>query len=160
MARAGRGGWRLPGWRSLRHFPARKVLPVAAWTQWAIKFRSWDRMRFPLPFGRGRLVFGAMITVPRHDWETMLPAIEDRADGGDAAGRDPAVRLIASSYGLCGNVAAGFLQRRAGAAGVARQGNRGAAAGALRHFKSGAAGLGGWSGFTPPAWVKPCRSCR
>jgi len=53
-----------------------QVLPVAAWTQWALKFRSWDRMRFPLPFGRGRLVFGEMITVPRHDWEAMLPAIE------------------------------------------------------------------------------------
>jgi lysophospholipid acyltransferase (LPLAT)-like uncharacterized protein len=53
-----------------------QVLPVAAWTQWAIQFRSWDRMRFPLPFGRGRLVFGNMITVPRHDWEQRLPSIE------------------------------------------------------------------------------------
>lgn len=53
-----------------------QVLPVAAWTQWALQLRSWDRMRFPLPFGRGRLVFGSMITVPRHDWEAMLPAIE------------------------------------------------------------------------------------
>jgi lysophospholipid acyltransferase (LPLAT)-like uncharacterized protein len=53
-----------------------QVLPVAAWTQWAVQFRSWDRMRFPLPFGRGGLVFGEMITVPRHDWEAMLPAIE------------------------------------------------------------------------------------
>ena len=53
-----------------------QVLPVAAWTRWALQFRSWDRMRFPLPFGRGRLVFGDMITVPRHDWEGSLPAIE------------------------------------------------------------------------------------
>jgi lysophospholipid acyltransferase (LPLAT)-like uncharacterized protein len=53
-----------------------QVLPVAAWTQWAIQFHSWDRMRFPVPFGRGRLVFGNMISVPRHDWEQQLPAIE------------------------------------------------------------------------------------
>jgi lysophospholipid acyltransferase (LPLAT)-like uncharacterized protein len=53
-----------------------EVLPVAAWTQWALQFRSWDRMRFPLPFGRGRLVFGEMIAVPRQGWEASLPAIE------------------------------------------------------------------------------------
>jgi len=53
-----------------------EVLPVAAWTQWALQFRSWDRMRFPLPFGRGRVVFGEMIAVPRHGWEASLPAIE------------------------------------------------------------------------------------
>jgi lysophospholipid acyltransferase (LPLAT)-like uncharacterized protein len=53
-----------------------KVLPVAAWTAWALQYHSWDRMRFPLPFGRGRLVFGSMITVPRHDWQGALPAIE------------------------------------------------------------------------------------
>ncbi len=53
-----------------------RVLPVAAWTQWALKFHSWDRMRFPLPFGRGRLVFGPTITVPRQDWESALPLIE------------------------------------------------------------------------------------
>jgi lysophospholipid acyltransferase (LPLAT)-like uncharacterized protein len=52
------------------------VLPAAAWTEWAIQFRSWDRMRFPLPFGRGRVVFGNMIAVPRHDWEGMLPVID------------------------------------------------------------------------------------
>jgi hypothetical protein len=33
-------------------------------------------MRFPWPFGRGRVVFGQMITVPRHGWEASLPAIE------------------------------------------------------------------------------------
>jgi lysophospholipid acyltransferase (LPLAT)-like uncharacterized protein len=53
-----------------------QVLPVAAWTQKALQFRSWDRMRFPLPFGRGRVVFGSMITVPRQDWASALPVIE------------------------------------------------------------------------------------
>ena len=64
------------GVAQLAAFSGAQVLPVAAWTRWALQFRSWDRMRFPLPFGRGRLVFGDMITVPRHDWEGSLPAIE------------------------------------------------------------------------------------
>ncbi len=53
-----------------------RVLPVAAWTTRALQYHSWDRMRFPLPFGRGRLVFGGMIAVPRQDWQAALPAIE------------------------------------------------------------------------------------
>jgi lysophospholipid acyltransferase (LPLAT)-like uncharacterized protein len=34
------------------------VLPAAAWTRFAITARSWDRMRLPLPFGRGRVTTG------------------------------------------------------------------------------------------------------
>jgi lysophospholipid acyltransferase (LPLAT)-like uncharacterized protein len=52
------------------------VLPGAAWTKWAITLGSWDRMRLPLPFGRGRLVFGRRVTVPRQGWQAALPAIE------------------------------------------------------------------------------------
>jgi lysophospholipid acyltransferase (LPLAT)-like uncharacterized protein len=52
------------------------VLPCAASTRWAVPFNSWDRMRFPLPFGRGALVCGAMIVVPRQGWEAALPKIE------------------------------------------------------------------------------------
>jgi lysophospholipid acyltransferase (LPLAT)-like uncharacterized protein len=52
------------------------VLPAAAWTRLAITVNSWDRMRLPLPFGRGRLVCGEMISVPRDGWAGTLPAIE------------------------------------------------------------------------------------
>ena len=52
------------------------ILPVAAWTKWAITVNSWDRMRLPLPFGRGRLVCLQEITVPRHGWEAVLPEIQ------------------------------------------------------------------------------------
>jgi lysophospholipid acyltransferase (LPLAT)-like uncharacterized protein len=52
------------------------VLPCAAATRFAIPFKSWDRMRFPLPFGRGRLVCRPFIHVPRQGWEAALPMIE------------------------------------------------------------------------------------
>jgi lysophospholipid acyltransferase (LPLAT)-like uncharacterized protein len=53
-----------------------KILPCAAATSFAIQFNSWDRMRFPLPFGTGILVCGPFIAVPRHGWEVFVPAIE------------------------------------------------------------------------------------
>lgn len=52
------------------------VLPCAAATRFAVPFKSWDRMRFPLPFGRGRLVCLPFIRVPRQGWESALPVIE------------------------------------------------------------------------------------
>jgi len=52
------------------------ILPAAAWTRWAITIDSWDRMRLPLPFGRGKLVCGQMIAVQRRGWEAALPGIE------------------------------------------------------------------------------------
>ncbi len=53
-----------------------KVLPCAAFIAPARVLRSWDRMRLPLPFGRGALVCGAAVAVPREDWRGALPAIE------------------------------------------------------------------------------------
>ena len=52
------------------------ILPCAAWTRRAITVNSWDCMRLPLPFGRGRLVCGQLIAVPRHGAETGLPRIQ------------------------------------------------------------------------------------
>lgn len=53
------------------------VLPVAARTSCGKQLRSWDRMRIPLPFGRGIMVFGPVIAVPRQDWESYVPIIAD-----------------------------------------------------------------------------------
>jgi len=53
-----------------------KILPCAAATSFAIPFNSWDRMRFPLPFGTGILVCGPFLSVPRHGWEAAVPTIE------------------------------------------------------------------------------------
>jgi lysophospholipid acyltransferase (LPLAT)-like uncharacterized protein len=52
------------------------VLPLAARTSRRIQFNSWDRMAVPLPFGRGVIVFGPAIDVPRDAWQDSLPAIQ------------------------------------------------------------------------------------
>jgi hypothetical protein len=63
------------------------ILPCAARTSHRIVLKTWDRMPFPLPFGRGVVVCGTAITVPRDAWRDSLPAIAaamnqaaDRAD--------------------------------------------------------------------------------
>ncbi len=53
------------------------VLPCAARTGRRIQLNTWDMMPIPLPFGRGVLVCGAGITVPRDGWQDALPAIAD-----------------------------------------------------------------------------------
>jgi len=65
-----------PGVAMLAAISGAKILPCAAATRFAIRFNSWDRMRFPLPFGSGKLVCGPFIGVPRHGWEATIPAIE------------------------------------------------------------------------------------
>jgi lysophospholipid acyltransferase (LPLAT)-like uncharacterized protein len=63
------------------------VVPLAARTTCRIQLNTWDRMTVPLPFGRGVMVCGPAISVPRHGWENAVPAIAagmnqaaDRAD--------------------------------------------------------------------------------
>ena len=63
------------------------VLPCAVRTSRRIFLRSWDRMAIPLPFGRGVIVCGPPVHVPRDGWRDALPAIAaslnqaaDRAD--------------------------------------------------------------------------------
>lgn len=51
------------------------VLPVAAHTSRARVLGSWDRMVLPLPFGRGAIVCGEPIWVPRRG-DDPLPRIE------------------------------------------------------------------------------------
>ena len=62
-----------------------RVLPCAAQTsrRWIIP-RSWDRMVLPLPFGRGTLVCGTPIAVPRTDWRAALPGIAAALDDATA----------------------------------------------------------------------------
>lgn len=63
------------------------VVPCAAQVVWRRVLPSWDRMVLPLPFGRGVLVCGGPVFVPREGWEAALPglgaaltAAADRAD--------------------------------------------------------------------------------
>jgi lysophospholipid acyltransferase (LPLAT)-like uncharacterized protein len=64
------------------------VVPVAARTSGRIQLSTWDSMKVPLPFGRGVVVCGPPIRVPRHGWKDAIPAIADAlnqaADRADA----------------------------------------------------------------------------
>ncbi len=65
-----------PGVAQLAALTGARVLPCGAWTSNAITLNSWDRMRVALPFGRGVLVAGAPIIVPRDDWPAGLATID------------------------------------------------------------------------------------
>lgn len=67
------------------------VVPLAARTTRRIQLNTWDRMPVPLPFGRGVVVCGPAISVPRHGWEETVPTIQDALD--QAANRAEALCL-------------------------------------------------------------------
>jgi hypothetical protein len=52
------------------------VVPLAARTTRRIQLNTWDRMPVPLPFGRGVVVCGPAINVPRDGWNEAIPTIE------------------------------------------------------------------------------------
>ncbi len=64
-----------PGVAQLAALSGVPVMPCAAMTRWRIVIPSWDRMVLPLPFGRGVIVCGATIAVPRDGAEAALPGI-------------------------------------------------------------------------------------
>jgi hypothetical protein len=53
------------------------VLPCAGRIANRITLGTWDRMKVPLPFGRGVLVCGTSIQVPRDAWREAVPDITD-----------------------------------------------------------------------------------
>lgn len=63
------------------------ILPVAAQTTSRRLLPTWDRMILPLPLGRGALVCGPPLLVPRVGWDASLPgiaaALDDAADQAD-----------------------------------------------------------------------------
>jgi lysophospholipid acyltransferase (LPLAT)-like uncharacterized protein len=65
-----------PGVAQLAALTEAPVLAAAAATAWGIKLNTWDGMKIPLPFGRGRLVIAAPISVLRHAGAARLPEIE------------------------------------------------------------------------------------
>jgi lysophospholipid acyltransferase (LPLAT)-like uncharacterized protein len=67
-----------PGVAQMAAASGRLVVPCAALTSRAVTFhKAWDKMRFPLPFGRAALVCGPPIAVNREDWAASLPAITE-----------------------------------------------------------------------------------
>jgi lysophospholipid acyltransferase (LPLAT)-like uncharacterized protein len=53
------------------------VVPLAARTTHCIQLQTWDRMAVPLPFGRGVIVCGPAIQVPRDNWLAAVPKISE-----------------------------------------------------------------------------------
>jgi hypothetical protein len=51
------------------------VLPCAARTSRRVQLHTWDHMPVPLPLGRGVVVCGPAILVPRDDWQSGVAAI-------------------------------------------------------------------------------------
>ncbi|MDD2795745.1 lysophospholipid acyltransferase family protein [Acidocella sp.] len=64
-----------PGAAQLAGLSGVQILPCGAVTSRAKTLDSWDKMRLPLPFGRGALVCGAPVSVSREDWQAGVPAI-------------------------------------------------------------------------------------
>ena len=77
-----------PGMAQLAALAGVPVVPCAAQVRWRRVLPSWDRMVLPLPFGRGVLVCGTPVFVPRDGWEAALPglgaALTDAAERADA----------------------------------------------------------------------------
>ena len=76
-----------PGMALLAALSGHPIVPCGAQVSRRRILRTWDRMVIPLPFGRGVLVCGAPIAVPRDGWQEALPGIaaalsaaSDRAD--------------------------------------------------------------------------------
>ncbi|WP_428533066.1 lysophospholipid acyltransferase family protein [Rhodopila sp.] len=64
-----------PGLAQLAALSGVPVVPLAARTSRRVQLDTWDRMPVPLPFGRGVVVCGAAIAVPRDGWREAVPAI-------------------------------------------------------------------------------------
>ena len=74
-----------PGVAQLAALSGRPVLPCAGRTTRQRLLGSWDRMRLPLPFGRGVLVCGPPMTVPREGRGEAAASLADIAAALSAA---------------------------------------------------------------------------
>ena len=66
----------VPGVAQLAALAGAPIVPCAARSTRTRVLPTWDRMVLPLPFGRGVLVCGAPIQVPRQGWARSVPGIE------------------------------------------------------------------------------------
>ena len=77
-----------PGVAQIAGLSGVPILPIGAQTSRRRLLPTWDRMVVPLPFGRGVIVCGQPIPVPREGWEESLPVIEAAlSEAADAADR-------------------------------------------------------------------------
>ncbi|WP_375454901.1 lysophospholipid acyltransferase family protein [uncultured Methylobacterium sp.] len=97
---------------TLARFSGRPIVPVAVVTSRHIRFGSWDRACLGLPFGRGAVVFGEAITVPRDPDPETFEALRGRVEAEMNRVHDRAYTIV----GRLDRVGAGGLGR----AGTAR----------------------------------------
>lgn len=77
-----------PGIAQLAALAGVPIIPCAAQTTRRWILPSWDRMILPLPFGRGIILCGIPLDVPRTGWAESLPAINQAlTDAADMADR-------------------------------------------------------------------------
>jgi lysophospholipid acyltransferase (LPLAT)-like uncharacterized protein len=79
-----------PGVARLARHAGVTIIPIGVAVSFARRLRSWDRLLFPLPFGRGAIVYGAPL-VPS-DWATE-EALRAAIEAGMTQAADAAVRL-------------------------------------------------------------------
>lgn len=65
-----------PGVAQLAALAGVPVVPCAAQATRRRVLPTWDRMLLPLPYGRGVLVCGSPLAVPRAGWADSLPGLE------------------------------------------------------------------------------------
>ncbi len=100
-----------PGVAQLAALSGRPVLPFGMATSRARLLRSWDRMMIPLPFGRGVVVIGAPLHVPRGGEAAALAGIEaalsEACDRADALAGGHALAAAGRAVKAGGGAAAG-----------------------------------------------------
>jgi hypothetical protein len=74
----------------------RPIVPVAVVTSRRIDFRSWDRASMGLPFGRGAMVLGDPVHVPRDADAGAMEAARQAVERGLDAVHERAYALVGS----------------------------------------------------------------
>jgi lysophospholipid acyltransferase (LPLAT)-like uncharacterized protein len=82
---------------ALAQLSGRPIVPVAVVTSRRIDVRSWDRASIGLPFGRGAIVLGDPIYVPREASETALEAVRQEVQQSLDAVHARAYQRVGSS---------------------------------------------------------------
>ncbi|MGU3536786.1 lysophospholipid acyltransferase family protein [Methylobacterium sp. A54F] len=78
----------------LARFSGRPIVPVAVVTSRHLRFNSWDRACLGLPFGRGAIVFGEPIFVPREAEPAAFEALRERVEAEMNRVHDRAYTLV------------------------------------------------------------------
>ena len=79
---------------TLAQMSGRPIHPIAVVTSARVDVKSWDRASLPLPFGRGAMVLGEAIHVPRHATQDELEGFRLQVEAGLNAVHERAFALV------------------------------------------------------------------